>query len=199
MVGDGRDRARRLSRPVLGLQHRVRLHEAEAVEPREREDGGVIKYEYPVGAGNEIYVPPALADDPRLEDAGTPLLLSEGEKKALIATQEGHVAVSINGVDGARDVAAGLDGDGDCLLPRLDLYIKEDREVLIAFDWPDTIKNTNVIRAATKLARMCLAKGAQPQMLYLTLYEEGAPIKLGLDDFAVWQRNHGCSAPSIRE
>jgi hypothetical protein len=61
-------------------------------------DGRLVKYESPVNAGNRAYLPPGTIA--ALADPGTALLVTEGEKKAAKADQEGFPCVGLVGVYG---------------------------------------------------------------------------------------------------
>lgn len=54
------------------------------------------KYLTPKGAPNHLYIPPTL-DPAILQDPSVPLLISEGEKKALKAVAEGFPCVALPG------------------------------------------------------------------------------------------------------
>lgn len=59
------------------------------------------KYLSPKGAANRLYVPPIVR--PVLADSSQRLLITEGEKKAAKATQEGFPTVGMVGIWGFRD------------------------------------------------------------------------------------------------
>jgi hypothetical protein len=65
----------------------------------QRADGSIrcIKYEQPRGVGLRIYVPPMVW--PLMADPSLPLLVTEGEKKALAAAQLDFAIVGLSGVD----------------------------------------------------------------------------------------------------
>jgi hypothetical protein len=71
--------------------HRLRPH-----FPREDKEEKPIKYEAPKGQANRAYIPPGTRA--ALADTSKPLIITEGEKKALAADQAGHACVGISGV-----------------------------------------------------------------------------------------------------
>jgi len=86
----------------------------------------IVKYESPKGRANEIYLPPGVADTLSRPDAE--LLLTEGEKKALKATQEGFAYIGLVGVFGWKD------SKDERLLPALERVDWRGRQVRIVFD-----------------------------------------------------------------
>src|SRR5262249_34692185 len=64
--------------------------------PRKGPDGKPIKYEAPKGVGNRAYFPPGVPTQ-ALHDPSRPLLVTEGEKKAAKADQEGFPCVGLAG------------------------------------------------------------------------------------------------------
>ena len=63
--------------------------------------GKLVKYESPKGQPNEIYLPPGVPE--LLERPESELLITEGEKKALKATQHGFSCIGLVGVFGWKD------------------------------------------------------------------------------------------------
>jgi hypothetical protein len=85
--------------------------------------GKEVKYEAPVGIPPEPYFPPGISG--ALNDPTKPLLITEGEKKAAKAVQEGFPCIGVSGVwswqkkrsrdeygqgTGDRELVEGLDG-----------------------------------------------------------------------------------------
>jgi hypothetical protein len=90
--------------PALGIPYRgpggykngyVRL---KPDKPRLDEHGKPVKYESPRDVPNRAYFPPETL--PALSDPSAPLLLTEGEKKAAAADQEGFPCIGLVGVWG---------------------------------------------------------------------------------------------------
>ena len=73
--------------------------------------GKPVKYESPRGQPNRIYIPPGVAQV--LTDTAAELVITEGEKKALAATQAGFSCIGLVGVFGWKEK------DGERLLPEI--------------------------------------------------------------------------------
>lgn len=139
--------------------------------------GKPVKYESPVGQPNAVYLPPGVRE--RLTDPTTELLLTEGEKKALAATQQGFPTIGLVGVHGwkAKSEAA--------LLPTLERVAWHGRQVFIAFD-SDIADKPAVQHAETWLCHHLRNRGAIVKVLRLPdgpAGEDGKPSKVGLDDY----------------
>lgn len=136
--------------------------------------GERIKYESPRKAPNEIYFPRQvreIADKP--EEF---LLVTEGEKKALKASQEGFPCIGLVGVYGWKAK------DRESLLPDLELVEWKGRRVFIVFD-SDRVRNEHVIEAESRLAAQLKNRGAIVKIVHLPDGPNGQ--KFGLDDFLV--------------
>lgn len=141
--------------------------------------GKPVKYESPKGRGNEVYFPPGIAA--ALDDPTAPLLLTEGEKKSLKATQEGFPCIGLVGIYGWKSKGSAA------LPPALAAISWKGRKVYIAFD-SDALTNDNVATACAWLAAVLKAQGADVKIVHLPPGPEGAdgkPAKVGLDDFLV--------------
>jgi putative DNA primase/helicase len=152
-------------------------------------DGKPIKYESPKGAGNQPYFP--VGTLPALKDPTRPLLITEGEKKALKADQEGFPCIGLVGVYGwckPRPKDSMGKGTGSLeLIDPLTQIAWQDRPVYIVFD-SDAVDNPGVRKAEHRLANVLLASGAAVRIVRLPPgpVEAGAkPAKVGLDDFLV--------------
>jgi hypothetical protein len=142
-------------------------------------DGKLVKYESPCGKPNRAYFPVAALAAVRT--AGARLLLSEGEKKSLAATQAGFPCIGLTGVwswqqkrknkDGPRKLIKDLDGEN-----------WQGRQAVIAFD-SDLADKPEVQWAEYYLADTLKAKGALVKAIHLPPGPNGA--KQGLDDFLV--------------
>ena len=100
---------------------------------RPRQSGGkAVKYESPRGQPNQIYLPPGVADV--LDDPQRELLITEGEKKSLCASQYGFPCVGLVGVFGWK--AKGRES----LLPALERVPWKGRAVYIGFDSDVAVK-----------------------------------------------------------
>ena len=139
------------------------------------------KKQYP--AGNRLFIP-AMLNPAILSDPSTTLLLTEGEKKAIKACQEGFPTVGLSGV--TCWVSKG--GNGESFPIRdLDLIEWSGRRVVILFD-SDAAKKTAVRDEEHKLSRELSSRGANclvgrlPKPTAVEDQENGLKGKFGLDD-----------------
>jgi hypothetical protein len=178
-----------LAFPYPGTDGYVRL--------RPDEPGTGPKYLAPTNIASRLYVPTSnLAE--RLA-AGSTLWLVEGEKKCLVATQAGLVAVGAPGVwsfgNAEANRSAKATGEESlCLHPDLDKLPLGGRECVICFD-SDIDTNPNVLRAAVRLGRMLKHAGAIAHISYIP--SESDATKVGLDDYyaALPQSQRASPAP----
>lgn len=136
-------------------------------------------------AGNRLYIPQTLPDGV-LRDSKRPLLITEGEKKALSLVQAGHVAVGLAGVT----CWVNREGDESVPIRDLDEITWKQRTVFIVFD-SDTRSNAAVKREEGKLAAELRSRGAVVRIARLpepTAEEDqkhGLGGKFGADDLIV--------------
>jgi P4 family phage/plasmid primase-like protien len=162
---------------------------------KNKDDGRPIKYESPKGASNLPYFPASIP--PVLKDATAQLIITEGEKKAAKATQEGFPCIGLVGVWGwqrkrARDQDGKAIGDRH-LIGALAAVPWSGRHVLICFD-SDAVTNRNVREAEWHLAQVLIREGAIVKVVRLPGGDPGAngsASKVGLDDYLV---AHGADA-----
>lgn len=147
-------------------------------------NGKPVKYESPAERPNELYIPPGVG--PILRDPSKPLVITEGEKKALCSTQNGFPAVGLVGVWGwqkKREEAPDGKKTGHRLhICELEQTEWKGRTVLIVFD-SDAARNEKVQYAASELAAALKPKGAKVEIVRLPDEPDGG--KNGLDDFLV--------------
>jgi len=144
--------------------------------------GKPIKYESPVGAPNRAYFPPATRA--ALRDTSTPMIITEGEKKAAKADQEGFACIGLVGVYGFQK-ARPKDADGKGQGPReliadLAAVAWRGRKVLIAFD-SDLTEKPGVRWAEFHLAETLQHTGAEVLAVRIPAGADGS--KQGLDDY----------------
>ncbi len=149
-----------------------------------KDKGRKIKYESPAGAPCRAYFPPGTRDS--LADATAPLLITEGEKKALCADQHGFPCIGLGGV-WAWQQKRDRDDDGKGtgpreLIPDLDGIAWQGRKVFAAFD-SDVVDKPEVQWAEFHLADVLRDRGANVRVVRLPAEPDGA--KNGLDDFIV--------------
>lgn len=152
--------------------------------------GKRVKYESPRKAPNRAYLPPGTLA--ALADPSAPLLLTEGEKKAAKADQDGFPCVGLVGVNGwqtKRPTGAGGTKAGPReLIPDLAAVAWAGRRVYVVYD-SDAADKPEVRWAEWHLAEALRAAGADVRVVRLPPGSDGA--KVGLDDFLL---AHGAAA-----
>ncbi len=132
------------------------------------EDGA--KYRTRAGDTNALYIPLNAWDV--TDDTSAQLLVIEGEKKTLAASQAGYVAVGVPGVYGWRSNGG--------TIKDLDEFKWRERPVVICFD-SDVWSNGDVREALRRLVRELERREADVRAVLLPEGEDGA--KVGVDDF----------------
>jgi hypothetical protein len=167
-----------------GLNGYVRL---KPDRPRKaKQDGKPVKYESPLGLPNRLYVPPHTAAT--LNDPTADLIITEGEKKAAKADQEGFACVGLVGVEGWSKKRPKDKPDAPReLIDDLAAVAWEGRNVFIAYD-SDAAQKEGVRWGEWNLAEALAAQGAVVKVVRLPADE---PAKVGLDDYLV---AHGAEA-----
>jgi putative DNA primase/helicase len=150
--------------------------------PRTTAASGPIKYEAPTQESNRCYFPVGVI--PALSDASVPLVITEGEKKALKAVQEGFLTVGLAGV-WSWTKRRGRNDDDEAvgefqLIDDLAGLPWQGRVVYICFD-SDIVDKEDVRKAQWNLARILRDKGAELKAVILPAGPNGQ--KVGLDDF----------------
>lgn len=151
--------------------------------PRKDEEQKPIKYEAPLGIPPQVYYPPA-ARNAFLSDSRQPIVVVEGEKKAICGLVHGINCLGIGGVwswQKKRDRKE--DGKATStrhLIDGLKDIAWNDREVYIVFD-SDIVENVGVQQAERELARALSKQGAKVRAVRLPAGAKG--VKTGLDDF----------------
>lgn len=134
-----------------------------------------MRYTQPVDSGVHPYFPVVDGLDWQevLNDPDVPLMITEGEKKALCACLSGIPCIGIGGVYNFAH-------DGE-LLPILDKVKWSGRQVYICYD-SDAVTNPNVKAAEGRLAtELSMKREADVYMVRLPDAPDGT--KMGLDDF----------------
>lgn len=147
--------------------------------PRKDHNGKLVKYEAPRDTPNQMYLPPGVADV--LQDGGTAIILTEGEKKALAATQEGFPCIGMAGVFGWKP------RNKEKLNNDLNPVAWKGRKVYIAFD-SDIAENENIQDAESRLASQLIDRGAIVRVVRIPagpVGADGKAAKMGLDDLLV--------------
>lgn len=130
--------------------------------------GKPAKYESPVRSSIRVFFPPGTL--PHLLDTSVPLLITEGEKKAAKADQEGYPCIGLTGVD-CFIKKTQRDGDGKRIgEPELADDLQDvawlGREVCIAFD-SDAAQKCGVANAEVRLAQVLRQAGARANTIRL--------------------------------
>jgi hypothetical protein len=118
------------------------------------------RYAQPGRSGTRVYFPRSLDWQRLLADVQEPLIITEGEAKALVAAYHGLPCLALGGVfnfmQGAHD-----------LLPELEAIRWRDRIIYIVFD-SDASSNPNVIAAEARLVdELARKRGAQATIIRL--------------------------------
>ena len=143
-------------------------------------NGHSAKYLSARGSTNRLYVPAIIAADDLL-DVSIPLLITEGEKKALRAAQDGFLCIALSGVWNFR---TRTEKGQRRVLSEFKQIEWEGRIVYIVFD-SDAEENENVRKAEKALAQTLERFNADVRIVRLPPGENGE--KVDLDDFLIAQ------------
>lgn len=145
--------------------------------PGKDRNGKTVKYLSPKGSGNRAYFPKRTTK--LLAEASVEIVIVEGEKKALMCSQEGFDAVGLTGVYSWKEGKK-----ADRLIPEIEALAQAGRKILICFD-SDRDSKPDVKEAESRLAAQLTARGCVVKVVVLPDGPEGA--KQGADDFLVAQ------------
>jgi hypothetical protein len=164
-------------------------HRLKPAQPRKgKRDGKPVKYEAPAGLPNRAYFPPGTV--PALKDPNVPLLVTEGEKKAAKADQEGFTCIGLAGVYAWQKKRPRHDGKPTGpreLIEDLASIPWQGRVVYILFD-SDAAENPHVRWGEWHLGQALAARGAVVKVVRLPPGDpgpDGKPAKMGLDDYLI--------------
>lgn len=158
---------------------------------REKDDGTlqIVKYEAPRGKSPPPYYPAGAIE--AINTPQAPLFMTEGEKKANKATQEGFPCIGLPGISNWSKKRKENQYGKKIGTRHLNKWLKridwQDREVFIVFDTDDR-RNPDVNREAAELARVLEQHGATVHILTLPTYWNemtGEYEKQGLDDYLI--------------
>lgn len=156
------------------------------------------RYLQPANSANHLYVLPLVwevAGDPSV-----PLVITEGEKKAAKACQEGILTAGLGGVNNFVNhrftvKVAEVNSKGmatfelrpqdfknaqEAVVPELHEFVWDGREVICVYD-SDAEHKPQVLQAAYQLAKWLYDHHARPRIVVLPEAEDGS--KVGLDDY----------------
>lgn len=147
-----------------------------------KKKGKTNKYESPVGLSSCPYLPHGVI--PVLDDSTAELFITEGEKKAAKATQDGFKTIGLVGVYGfQKKRPKGLDCEGSReLIDDLAAVRWSGRTVYIVYD-SDAVEKSEVLLAEWHLAETLAATGATVKVIRLPNLADGS--KAGIDDYLV--------------
>jgi hypothetical protein len=134
------------------------------------------RYASPRRSKPDLYLPPFVDWAKWARDPSRPIVITEGEVKAAVATKAGIPTIGLGGVWNFKSAAQGAS-----LLPGFVEIQWSERRVHIVYD-SDAATNPDVVRAENALARELLRLGAFPYIVRLPALEK---IKTGLDDYIV--------------
>ena len=137
--------------------------------------GKGVKYESLPAAALRLDIPPATLSD--LPDPHTPLVITEGARKADAAVSRGVCCISLIGVWGFR---GRNEKGGKSALVDWESIALNGRNVRIVYDSDVTTKST-VNVALQRLKQFLESRGAVVSLIFLPTAEDGN--KVGLDDF----------------
>jgi len=162
--------------PIWGPEGRVILYQSKPDSPRIGERGKAIKYETPRKATMALDIPPRARE--YLGDPATPLILTEGVKKADSAVSNGfRCCVALLGVWNWRGTN---DDGGKVALAEFERIALNGRDVYLVFD-SDVMTKHAVYAALRRLGGYLGYQGARLHYVYLPHGTDGT--KVGLDDF----------------
>lgn len=144
-----------------------------------------VRYVQEPNTAPVAYFPQCVEWQPIVNDVNRPIILTEGELKALKASQEGFPAIGLGGVYNWRALKLGLEW-----LPSLEPVKWSKRNVYICYD-SDYRTNIMVCVALQELAEELHRRGAFVHIV--SLPELTGLDKVGLDDFLV---HEGAAAAS---
>lgn len=140
-------------------------------------DRDLSRYTQPSGSRPYPYFPPMLKWSDIIKEPKTPIIITEGELKAIKACAEGFPTISLAGVSSFQSKRHGMS-----ILPELDKINYVNRKVYITYD-NDLLSNTQVCNAMVQLMEVLSLRGA---MCYIVILPQLPDLeKVGLDDFLI--------------
>lgn len=140
------------------------------------------RYSQPAHSGPQVYLPPLVDWAGTFADASVPMIITEGEAKALVAAQFQFRCLALGGV-------FSFTTPGGELLPVLADIAWQGRDVFVCYD-SDAVSNPQVTAAEARLVdELQGRRGARCHVVRLPSAEDGA--KVGLDDYLT---AHGADA-----
>lgn len=150
---------------------------------------GTAKYVQGAGTGVHVYLCPFVDWGAIFADPKTPIIVTEGEAKAIATCSQGFACIALGGVTSTRDSVTGE------YLPGLDGCVWRNRIVYICFD-SDAQQNPDVFAAQEAIrSELSVNRGADVRIVALP-GKPAPPLadgteqpdeKIGLDDFLLWK------------
>lgn len=132
-----------------------------------------LRYTQPARSGLHAYFAPVVDWQRLASDTAEPIIITEGEKKALAGLKVGFPVIGLGGVFNFADTTGNL-------LPELDDFEWGKRDVYIVFD-SDAALNPNILAAEARLVdELQTKRGAR---CYLVRLPQTGEAKVGLDDY----------------
>ncbi len=144
--------------------------------PIPRADGKFQKFGQPQGTGVRAYIPHQV--QAVLHDSSVPLMITEGEVKAIALTQSGWPCIGLGGVYNYRC----KDLPRDKMIQDLEQIAWEERIIYLVPD-SDAWSNKQVLLAVFSLARLIEDRGAKVEVVRLPVL--AGSEKTGADDYLV--------------
>jgi len=138
--------------------------------------GRPAKYLSRKNSSNRLYIPKKVFKDLNIHHI--PLIITEGEKKALAAVQAGLSCVGLSGIYCWKGKSKETDNSNP--ISDLDLINFKHREIFIIFD-SDAVYNQNIRKAEIDLAKELTNRGAKVKATRLP--HGGSGQKTGIDDY----------------
>ncbi|MBI1316390.1 DUF3854 domain-containing protein [bacterium] len=150
---------------------------------------GAAKYVQGSGTGVHVYLCPFVDWGAIFADPKVPIVVTEGEAKAIAACSQGIACIALGGVSSTRDSVTGE------YLPGLDGCKWRNRIVYVCFD-SDAQQNPDVFAAQEAIrSELSVNRGSDVRIINLP----GKPVppdhegneqpdeKMGIDDFLLWK------------
>lgn len=131
------------------------------------------RYSQPGKSGTRAYFNPGLEWERIAKDPQEPIIITEGEKKAIAGVAQGLPVLALGGV-------FNFTNGGDELMPELEAIQWRNRDAYICFD-SDALTNPNILAAEARLVdELQRKRGAR---CFLIRLPADGDNKVGLDDF----------------
>lgn len=132
-----------------------------------------IRYTQPAHTGPQVYFPPLIDWQRLAADIRSPIVVTEGEAKALAGAQAGFPVLALGGV-------FSFSTPGGKLLPALEAIEWRGRNVYIAYD-SDAATNPHVLAAEARLVHEL--QGLRGAYCHIVRLPQTGEAKVGLDDY----------------